>query len=209
MKRAGKIGRNEPCPCGSGRKYKKCHLDRELAQPIPYYELANELLRLRIGDKKCLHPMPGNAQCTGKVIEAHSISRNAALTRIALNQKVYQLDISPHTIAKSKGQPNLKLQYIKSATTFTGFCSPHDAVLFKPIDQGGLTPTPEQALLLHYRSLCRELYVQRALARSGSWQIDRTSGVCSRASVGKESVNRGHAQTARKRQGNLRSGFEY
>lgn len=21
----GKIGRNQPCPCGSGRKYKKCH----------------------------------------------------------------------------------------------------------------------------------------------------------------------------------------
>lgn len=23
-----KIGRNDPCPCGSGKKYKKCHLDR-------------------------------------------------------------------------------------------------------------------------------------------------------------------------------------
>jgi hypothetical protein len=22
--RAGKVGRNEPCPCGSGKKYKKC-----------------------------------------------------------------------------------------------------------------------------------------------------------------------------------------
>jgi hypothetical protein len=22
---AGKVGRNEPCPCGSGKKYKKCH----------------------------------------------------------------------------------------------------------------------------------------------------------------------------------------
>jgi preprotein translocase subunit SecA len=22
---AAKVGRNEPCPCGSGRKYKKCH----------------------------------------------------------------------------------------------------------------------------------------------------------------------------------------
>jgi preprotein translocase subunit SecA len=21
----GKVGRNEPCPCGSGRKYKHCH----------------------------------------------------------------------------------------------------------------------------------------------------------------------------------------
>jgi preprotein translocase subunit SecA len=23
-KKAGKVGRNEPCPCGSGKKYKKC-----------------------------------------------------------------------------------------------------------------------------------------------------------------------------------------
>jgi preprotein translocase subunit SecA len=26
-----KVGRNDPCPCGSGKKYKKCHLGRELA----------------------------------------------------------------------------------------------------------------------------------------------------------------------------------
>lgn len=24
----GKIGRNEPCPCGSGKKYKKCCLNK-------------------------------------------------------------------------------------------------------------------------------------------------------------------------------------
>jgi uncharacterized protein YecA (UPF0149 family) len=23
--REGKVGRNDPCPCGSGKKYKKCH----------------------------------------------------------------------------------------------------------------------------------------------------------------------------------------
>jgi uncharacterized protein YecA (UPF0149 family) len=21
-----KVGRNDPCPCGSGKKYKKCHM---------------------------------------------------------------------------------------------------------------------------------------------------------------------------------------
>src|SRR5215204_1432828 len=29
------VGRNDPCPCGSGRKYKKCCLDRVLdAEPF-------------------------------------------------------------------------------------------------------------------------------------------------------------------------------
>ena len=33
MSRKGKIGRNDPCPCGSGKKYKKCCLGRPAAEP--------------------------------------------------------------------------------------------------------------------------------------------------------------------------------
>jgi hypothetical protein len=29
-----KIGRNDPCPCGSGKKYKKCCQDQSVAQPV-------------------------------------------------------------------------------------------------------------------------------------------------------------------------------
>lgn len=25
--RRAKVGRNDPCPCGSGKKFKKCHID--------------------------------------------------------------------------------------------------------------------------------------------------------------------------------------
>ncbi len=24
-----RVGRNDPCPCGSGKKYKNCHMDKE------------------------------------------------------------------------------------------------------------------------------------------------------------------------------------
>jgi hypothetical protein len=37
-----KVGRNDPCPCGSGRKYKACHLGREVLEPI---DVAGSLLR--------------------------------------------------------------------------------------------------------------------------------------------------------------------
>jgi hypothetical protein len=30
-----KVGRNDPCPCGSGRKFKKCCLDARLVAPAP------------------------------------------------------------------------------------------------------------------------------------------------------------------------------
>jgi uncharacterized protein len=32
---AARVGRNEPCPCGSGKKYKKCCIDRSIAPPLP------------------------------------------------------------------------------------------------------------------------------------------------------------------------------
>lgn len=27
-----RVGRNDPCPCGSGKKYKKCHMDKDLEE---------------------------------------------------------------------------------------------------------------------------------------------------------------------------------
>ena len=30
----GKIGRNDPCPCGSGKKYKQCCLLKENISPV-------------------------------------------------------------------------------------------------------------------------------------------------------------------------------
>jgi SEC-C motif len=169
-----KIGRNDPCPCGSNKKYKKCHLDREAAAPLPYFEFANELLRLRAGEKKCLHPSI-TSPCTGKVIRAHSISRSTALAKIARDGEVYQLDTNPFTINKIQGNITLKLANIASATTFTGFCSSHDNSLFEPIDGGNLTPTKEEVLLLHYRALCREAYVKQPISETNELlrELDR------------------------------------
>src|SRR5262245_19436311 len=49
-----KIGRNEPCPCGSGKKYKKCHGSFaaqavEASQPRP--DIAKLLEQVRAQDK--------------------------------------------------------------------------------------------------------------------------------------------------------------
>jgi uncharacterized protein YecA (UPF0149 family) len=36
QRKAGRVGRNHPCPCGSGRKFKKCCLWRlKLDSPAP------------------------------------------------------------------------------------------------------------------------------------------------------------------------------
>jgi hypothetical protein len=41
-----KTGRNEPCPCGSGKKYKRCCLDRDSGWVPP--EVRAERARLRL-----------------------------------------------------------------------------------------------------------------------------------------------------------------
>ena len=35
VRNPGKVGRNEPCPCGSGKKYKHCHGGSGPAAPLP------------------------------------------------------------------------------------------------------------------------------------------------------------------------------
>lgn len=31
-----KIGRNDPCPCGSGKKYKNCCINKPVSKPLPF-----------------------------------------------------------------------------------------------------------------------------------------------------------------------------
>ena len=51
------IGRNDPCPCGSGRKYKKCCL---LKQPAPISDLSRQ--RLRKTEGRLVEPLLRHAQ---------------------------------------------------------------------------------------------------------------------------------------------------
>ena len=50
-----KIGRNDPCWCGSGKKYKKCHLTRSSEPQLPSGAIASEI-RKRSKVSTCLHP---------------------------------------------------------------------------------------------------------------------------------------------------------
>ncbi|WP_217908963.1 SEC-C metal-binding domain-containing protein [Vreelandella maris] len=49
-----KIGRNDPCWCGSGKKYKRCHKDREDEEPVKAWEAA-KLMREKC--KRAINPI--------------------------------------------------------------------------------------------------------------------------------------------------------
>jgi hypothetical protein len=80
-----KVGRNDPCPCGSGRKYKKCHLaagsaDRQQERPDPaaYQRIRAELAK-QVEAAQFQAPKPIKAEFKGHVFRAfrsHLFVRN-------------------------------------------------------------------------------------------------------------------------------------
>jgi SEC-C motif len=156
-----KIGRNEPCWCGSKKKYKKCHLDRDRLPIKQPWEIAAEQRKHYSGERYCLHPERSPTNCSGAIVKAHSLAKRAALDSIAEGGHVYGLDYDFMSIVKNEGIVAFKRVGINLASTFTGFCAKHDHRTFAPIEKQALTATAEQCFLISYRAVCRELFQKR------------------------------------------------
>lgn len=149
-----KIGRNDPCPCGSGKKYKKCCLGK---QDNPFYSDIRNLpeiykaARKSARFKECVHP--DKEHCSEKIIGSHSIQNNKILSKISDNGLLYmpcpKSDLS-FSLQKTYGR--------KEATVFTGFCGYHDKTTFQPIEDYDFTATKEQIFLHVYRAFALEYH---------------------------------------------------
>lgn len=154
-----KIGRNDPCWCGSGRKYKKCHLGREFQNEVPGWKISKEF-RSRFSKKICSAPESYHEKCSLDIVQAHTVPKSLSLKSISRNGHVYGLISSLEKIKKNEGTFIPELIGINTASTFTGFCSIHDDSIFAPIEKREFSRTPEQCFLLAYRSLAREYYMK-------------------------------------------------
>ena len=171
----GKGGqRNEPCWCGSGRKYKACHLNREHEAPTNLFAVQTKFRKS--SPKVCLHP--DQARCSGAIVQAHTIQRTGAISAIADSTgHVLGLDLSLDAVTRNGGRVGVKRIGVRQASTFTGFCSHHDSETFAPIERNPFVACPEHCFLLAYRGHCRELY-QRTHSLD-SWPLlqDADTGV--------------------------------
>ncbi|MBS3733291.1 MAG: methionyl aminopeptidase [Desulfobacterales bacterium] len=52
MKNGTKIGRNDPCPCGSGKKYKKCCMGRQTEKPVDLRKWYKQKYNIRLKESK-------------------------------------------------------------------------------------------------------------------------------------------------------------
>lgn len=157
-------GRNERCWCGSGLKYKKCHLDRQFEKPLPL-QAGEHVLLESWAHKQCLHPLADPKICN-HIVSAHSVQKGQTLERI--------IDSTNHvcTFFPQRSGPNggLLLHRVgwRKASTFTGFCAKHDSQTFEPLENRVFAGTPEQCFLVAYRAVCHEVY-----QKLGATQADK------------------------------------
>ena len=156
-----KLGRNEPCWCGSGRKFKRCHLDRQAQARLPRQEALRASKKANSA-RVCLHPQANKETCT-LVIGAHSVQKSTTgLNAIARSGHVYGFKINYSKIDENGGRFVPALLGIGEASKFNGFCSFHDSETFAPIERQSFSATAEQIALLGYRAICKEVMTKRS-----------------------------------------------
>ncbi len=171
--RADRLGRNDPCWCGSGQKYKKCHLSRESQEPLQPGRLRHEMGKeFRKG--RCLHPAASKQSC-GKVIDAHTLQRSSTLGRLA-DESGHVLSFYPSD-ADENGHFKLQRVGWNVASTFRGFCDKHDSTLFVDLEKRPFVSDPKQCFLVGYRALVHELHQKSAAARARPILYDLERGL--------------------------------
>lgn len=153
--------RNQPCWCGSGKKYKHCHFNRETETPVPLHEANQEFLSA-FSKRKCLAPESWLEDCSNNIGRAHTVSRGASLAKIARDGHVYAFKFDLPKIRTGKGVLTPELTGVRSASTFRGFCNHHDNFIFAPIEKSEFSYTAEQCFLLGYRAISKEQYTKQA-----------------------------------------------
>ena len=156
-----KVGRNDPCPCGSGKKYKKCCLgkaDNPVFSDVSNLPSLHKQMRKAARIKECI--FPDHTNCSERIINSHSIQNNKILAKISDNGKLYMPAVKPElsfSLQKEYGR--------KEASVFTGFCGYHDKMVFRPIEDYDFIGSEEQIFLYIYRAFALEYHKKQEAVR--------------------------------------------
>lgn len=177
-----KIGRNDPCWCGSGIKYKRCHFERDVQQPTARWEAA-KTIRQAFSRSICLAHGTTKHLCSKKIARAHTVPKASSLQAIARCGHVYGFIPSLENLERNNGFMEPELVGINRASTFTGFCTFHDDQIFAPIEKADFVGSAEQCLLLAYRALSREHYTKHSSASLAELRRQTDKGKSTRSQL--------------------------
>lgn len=167
--------RNHPCWCGSGKKWKRCHRDRESQQRVELGERLSQLYR-EFQKGYCSHPQAGPEECGHRIVRAHTVQRRGGLAAIAEQGHVVSAKTGSQDLFKNRGLFVPREVGVRSASTFFGFCDTHDNSMFRPVETQSASLTPESCFLLGFRAMSYELFSKRAALRSVNIMRDMDRG---------------------------------
>lgn len=171
-----KLGRNDSCWCNSGRKYKKCHLNRDSEKPISKAEALN-FSKSNSQRKGCYAPAFMHEECDRRIVQAHTLSKSSSLKAIAdPSNHVMGIVMNLPSLIKNNGKLIPERIGINQASTFTGFCAYHDRVLFSCLENERFAGSDEQCFKLMFRSLSKEIYAKEGGLRSSNFAKNADKG---------------------------------
>jgi len=96
MKRLDKIGRNDPCPCGSGLKYKKCCFGNEAVGIEILRKQYIEQYKIRFKEKKDVEGIKAAGQLALKTLDMVESRIKPGITTDQINTWVHDFTIKHH-----------------------------------------------------------------------------------------------------------------
>ena len=99
-----------------------------------------------------------SANCEDSPIASHLLSKSWLRKIADSTNHVVKFELVTNNVALNGATMEARRVGVgeKTAVTFPGFCNTHDTALFRCLEQGRFSGTPEQLLALTYRSTCRE-----------------------------------------------------
>ncbi len=169
------MGRNEKCWCRSGLKWKKCHMNRQLAEPVPIGKLLQQTHKNQESGQ-CLHPDASQDNCSRKIAKAHTVQKARGLAAIADSGHVISSKKGFENIFRNEGKILPGRIGVNDASTFMGFCVTHDSKMFEPIESKGFTLNHEAAFLLAFRAISYEFLTKKNSIRTVEIQRQMDKG---------------------------------
>jgi SEC-C motif len=166
------MGRNEPCWCHSGLKYKRCHSGRERQAPVNVFEVEERLIA-QLQEGYCSHPDPTGDPCSPTLAKAHTIQKKGGIAGIAEAGHVLTVKPIMKDLIESRGNPSPRKIGVNNASVFPGFCNKHDTTLFRPIEGKSLSLDKNTSFLFAYRAIAYERFAKDAQFKGIAAQRER------------------------------------
>ena len=170
MHKPRKIGRNDPCWCGSGKKFKRCHIAGDRSVPVKPWEV-DQIMTAAFSRRECNAPPDIKVDCSSTIVKAHTVQKSTSLSSISEDGHVLGFMSGFQQLVDHGAIEPTKIG-VQRASRFGGFCSLHDNKLFSPLEREPFIGTTEQLLLLHFRAVSWELSSKKASASLKPLQIE-------------------------------------